>query len=151
MKQRFRSILALVLVVISTFLVSCSSPKEVVKKVTYTPAQVEQIQHYVADIQELRDRMLRIPPLVQREDWSGVKSIIHGPLGDLRFKMINVSRLLDPTAQEDARTSSKEIFGHLVKIDEAAQVQDKSKALKNYNDALADFDAFLKLIPNQPA
>jgi photosystem II protein PsbQ len=139
--------LALVLAAIATFLVSCSSPSQIAEKITYTPAQLEQIQKYSDELGVLRDRMLNIPPWVQKDEWNNVKTFIHGPLGELRFKMINLTRFLAPSAQEEARTLSKDVFGHLILIDEAAQTGDKNKALRNYNEALADFDAFFQLIP----
>ncbi|MBE9181020.1 photosystem II protein PsbQ [Oculatella sp. LEGE 06141] len=151
MPTRVRSILGLLLAVLTTFLVSCSSPTEVVEKITYTPNQLEQIHKYTEDLQTLREQMLTIPPLVQKGNWNDVKTFIHGPLGELRFKMLNLSRFLTPKAQEKARTISKEVFGHLVLIDEAAQTGDARKALQNYNGVLADFDAFLELIPPEAA
>lgn len=145
---RFRSILALVLAVITTFLVSCGGPTPTAQAPTYSTAQIEQIQRYSEDLEILRERLLSIPPLVQSSQWNDVKTLIHGPLGELRFKMLNLARLLDPKSQEEASAVSKEVFGHLVNIDEATQTEDSAKALRNYNEVLKDFDAFLDLIPD---
>jgi len=49
---RYRSILSLIIVIVATFLVSCGSPP---KALTYTAAQIEQIQQYVPDMVALRD------------------------------------------------------------------------------------------------
>jgi len=45
---RYRSILSLIIVIVATFLVSCGSPT--VKALTYTAAQIEQIQQYVLSL-----------------------------------------------------------------------------------------------------
>jgi hypothetical protein len=46
------------------------------------------------------------------------------------------------------KEKAKEVFEHLIAIDEAAQTRDSAKATKNYQAALRDFDAFFQLIPN---
>ena len=145
--KRLQSILILCLVLMTTLLVSCGSPT--VAKPTYTETQLEQIQKDAAGIQALRDRMLELPPLVQQKEWIDVGNFIHGPLGELRVKMSYLSRSLLPDAQQPALKSAKDVFGHINLIDEAAQSRDAAKALKNYNEALKDFDAFFSLIPNQ--
>lgn len=144
---RYQSVLAFVLAGIAAFLVSCSSPAVTAKAPTYTDAQLAQIEQYAVDVQELRDRLLEIPPLVQAQRWRDVETFIHGPLGELRVKMSNLTRSLAPELQSDARAAAREVFEHLIAIDEAAQARDNRKALSNYNGALADFETFLKFIP----
>jgi photosystem II protein PsbQ len=145
----YRSILSLVLVAVTVFLVSCGGAPTQAKTISYSPADLELIQRYTSNIKELRDRMLEIPPLVRQQRWRDVETFVHGPLGELRLKMNGVTRLLDASVQEEARSYSKNVFGHLVKIDEAAQLRDARQLLTNYNGALEDFDAFLALIPQE--
>lgn len=146
---RYRSILTCVLVLITTLLVSCGNPTTV-KGPLYTSEQLEQIQHYTEEVQTLRDRMLELPPLVQQKKWTDVESFIHGPLGELRTRMSRLARTLEPKAsQQSALEAAKDVFGHLIAIDEAAQNRDSNKALLNYNEALKDFDAFLQLVPGE--
>jgi photosystem II protein PsbQ len=145
--RRFRSILALCLVLVTILLVSCGSPTSVAKGPLYTDVQLTQIQKSAVDIQELRDRLLELPPLIQANDWVDVGAFIHGPLGELRAKMARLSRALVPDAQISASKSAKDVFGHLNAIDEAAQTRDVQKALRNYNEALKDFDVFFSQIP----
>ncbi|NJO43682.1 MAG: photosystem II protein PsbQ [Cyanobacteria bacterium CRU_2_1] len=147
---RFRSILAAVLAVILIVFVIGSYPAEAAKAkapYTYTPEQLEQINRSTADLQELRDRLLELPPLIQQNDWVDVKNFIHGPLGELRAKMVRLSRNLAPDAQKAATKTAKDVFGHLIAIDEAANSLDSTKAFRNYNELLKDFDAFFQLIP----
>lgn len=145
---RYRSILALILAAITSFVVGCGSPTPTAKGPLYTTAQLEQIQHAADDIQALRDQLLELPPLIQQKEWIEVESFLHGPLGELRAKMSRLSRSLTPKAQQGALDAAKEVFEHLVAIDEAAQASDVNKALKNYNQALQDFEAFFELIPS---
>jgi photosystem II protein PsbQ len=150
-KEVVRPILSLLLVAVTLFLVSCGGTPTEVKTTQYSAADLEQIQRYTTDIQELRDRLLEIPPAVRQENWRDIQTLIHGPLGELRFKMSNVTRFLNASVQEEARSSSKNVFEHLVKIDEASEIRDSRQLLKNYNGVLEDFDAFLSLIPKESA
>lgn len=145
---RYRSLIALILVAVTSLLVSCSSPTSTAKAPTYTTDQLAQIQQYNTRLQSFRDRMLELPPLVQQKRWTDVVSLIHGPLGEIRATMLRLSRNLLPSEQKAAETAAKETFEHLIAIDEAAQAQDGIKALRNYNELLKDFDAFIEKIPS---
>lgn len=145
---RYRAVLSLVLVAIATFLFSCSSPSATVKGPTYSADQFAQIQQATETVENLRQRMLEIPPLVQQGRWVDVQTFIHGPLGELRFRMNNLARMLEPKVQKQALQTAKDVFGHLNLIDEATLTRDSRKALLNYNEALRDFEEFYKLLPS---
>ncbi len=149
--SRFRSILAICLAAITTLLVSCSNPSVTVKEPGYTVAQLEQIQQYTTDVEALRDRLQDIPSLVRTQKWNDVSSLIHGPLGELRTKMTRLARTLKPDAQKQALTVAQDIFDHLIAIDEASRDEDSRRILRNYNEAIADFDAFFLLAPQPSA
>jgi photosystem II protein PsbQ len=144
---RYRSVLALILVIVTTFLVSCSSPSAVKVPPTYSTAQIEQIQAYIPDMQALRDRMKEIPTLLQRREWIDIGNFVHGPLAELRYKMNYVTRKLLPEDQEKARDLTRDFFDQLVKIDQAAESGDARKVISNYQEALSDIDSFLNLLP----
>lgn len=143
---RYRSILTFILVVLTTVLVSCGGPT-VAKGPIYTAAQLEQIQRYSTDIQTLRDRMSELSALIEAQQWNDVESFIHGPLGELRVRMARLSRSLEPKVQQQAQTTAKDVFNHLIAIDEAAQTRNFDKATGNYREALRDFESFFQLIP----
>lgn len=144
---RYRSILSLILLIVATFLVSCSSPSAAKAPPTYTAAQVEQVQQYVPDLVALRDRMNEIPTLIQRRNWVDVSNFIHGPLGELRLKMTYITRNLLPKDQESARQATRDLFNDLVKIEQAAEESNSQAALRSYQAALADINKFLQLVP----
>lgn len=148
---RYRSILSVMLVIVATFLISCSSPSAVKLPQTYTVSQIDLIQRSVPEILTLRDRMSKeLKTLIQRRDWIDVSNFIHGPLGELRLDMINISRSLLPKDQELARQATRDLFDHLVKIDQAAKEGQYQPVTLNYREALADIDTFLQLVP-QPS
>ena len=148
---RFRSILTVLLTVAIVFLLASGNPAVAARtssQPTYTPAQLEQIQRYAIDVDELRDRVAELPTLIQQQKWVDVKSLIHGPLGELRAKMFRLSRSLDPKAQKTAQKISKEVFEHLEAIDEAAGLRNTTKAFREYNEVLKDLDALFGLLPS---
>ena len=145
---RYRSILSLMLVIVATFVVSCSSPSAVKLPQTYTVSELELIQRSMPEILTLRDRMSKeLQTLIQRRDWINVSNFIHGPLGELRLEMINISRSLLPPEQDKARQLTRALFDNLVKVDQAAKDGQPQKVMQNYQKALADIDNFLKLVP----
>ena len=140
--------MALALAAITVFLVSCSGAP-VAKGPLYSDAQLEQIQAYTVGVNKLRDRLLELPAKVQAEDWTEVSSFIHGDLGELRTRMSGLARNLAPQkTQTAALAAAKDVFGHLNEIDEAATERNPSKALKNYNAVLQDFEVYLKYLPS---
>lgn len=144
--SRFRSLISVVLVLFTVFLVSCSSPTP--KAFVYTPEQTAAIQRYSNDIQSSRDLMLsKLAVLIQDQNWVDVGSFIHGPLGELRTRMTNLSRNLAPDLQPQAREAAKDVFEHLNRIDEAATEKNFAKAATNYREAVKDINAFLELLP----
>lgn len=145
---RYRSILSLMLVIVATFLVSCSSPSAVKLPQTYTVSELELIQRSMPEIITLRDRMSNeLQALIQKRDWIDVSNFIHGPLGELRLEMINISRSLLPPAQDKARQLTRDLFDDLVKVDQAAKEGQYQKVIQNYREALTDIDNFLQLVP----
>jgi photosystem II protein PsbQ len=146
---RSRSILSLILAMVAVFLISCGGPTVTKAPLTYTPAQIEQIQEYAPTLIALRDRMSEIPVLIQRRDWIGVRNFIHGPLGELRLKMTYITRNLLPTEQKAARQITRELFDDLVKVEQSIEESSTSGAVRNYQAAFADINKFVELIPKQ--
>lgn len=144
---RQRSILSLLLVLLTTFLISCGSPSAAVAPPTYTAAQLEQIQEYVPEIQSVRDRSKELENLIQKNEWIKVGNFIHGPITEARLTMTYVIPSLLPKDQTTARQITRDFLNHLVKIDQAATAGNTQLALSNYQDAYADIDKFLQLLP----
>jgi photosystem II protein PsbQ len=141
----FRPILSLLLAFVAVFIVSCSDGQ--VKAPTYTPDQIVKIEAAKANVTALRDRFPELATLIEERNWNDVKSFIHGPLGEIRSRMSGLSRQLLPEAQEKALAASKEMFLHLNKIDQAADLNDYTLAIRNYAEAVKDFNTFSSFLP----
>lgn len=145
---RQRSIISLILVFLATFLISCGSPTTAVVPPTYTAAQLEKIQTYLPDIQAVSDRADELKSLIQKRDWINVGNFIHGPITEARLTLTYVTPNLLPKDQPTARQLTRDLFNHLVKIDQAANDGNAPLALSNSQAAFTDIDKFLKLLPD---
>lgn len=138
---------ALALCLVLMMGVSQVEAAKVKKPLTYAPDQLEQIQKYATELQVMRDRLPELGLLVEQQDWTFARNLIHGPLGELRVKMQNVSRNLLPDAQPGARKLAKEVFNDLIALDLAAQNSKAAVAQREYSASVRDFDSFLALVP----
>lgn len=145
---RLRSILSLILVLVTTLLVSCGGPSATVVPPTYTPEKIEQLQVFVAPIEAAREQMSVLEGFIAKDNWIDTQTFIHGPLGLLRQQMTTLSRDLLPKDQKKASQLAKEVFGHLEGLDVAAKDRNYGEAVTQYREALKDFDAFLDLVPS---
>lgn len=146
---KIRSIVsaALALLMVLVMGVGQVEAAKVKKPLTYVPEQIEQIQGYATELQAMRDRLPELGLLIQQRDWTFARNLIHGPLGELRIKMQNVSRNLLLDAQPAARTLAKNVFNDLTALDLAAQNSNAGAAQREYSAVVKDFDAFLALVP----
>lgn len=143
----YRSILAGILALFTVVLVSCGSPQAKAPP-TYSAEQIAQIQTSASRLEGMRDRMSELEELIESKNWPYVDMFIHGPLGTLREQTSRIGRNLLPNDRKAAADTAKDLFGHLEAIDAAANDDDYYQAVRNYNESLADFDAFLDLIPS---
>jgi len=147
MNRLFRSLLSMVLVVVTTLLVSCSSPATAKIPTTYTPEKIESLKVQLEPIKAVRERMTELGSLVQDENWTDVRDLIHGPLGFLRQDMRYLSEKLLPSDQQKAKQLASDLFTDLVQLDSAAKDRNYGVAVGKFNQAVKDFDAFLDTIP----
>jgi photosystem II protein PsbQ len=144
--RSYRSVLALILAMVATFLVSCGSPK-VSKAPTYTTEQITQIRQLASSVAALRDKMPVLEDKIQNRNWTDVGTYIHGPLGELRRNVSYLTRELLPNDQKAASEPAKDLFNRLQNIDAAATKGKYDVAVQNYQAALKDFDDFLQRLP----
>lgn len=144
----FRPILSLVLVFVTTFLVSCSSPTQAKIPTVYTPEKIAQLQSFREPIASAQEQMETLKGFIQAGNWTDTRTFIHGPLGGLRQQMTIVSRKLLVKDQKTAQNLAKELFGHFDRIDAAAKDRNSIAAQEQYLEAVKDLDAFLALIPS---
>ena len=145
---KYRSAVAFILMLITVMFVSFSGVAEA-KPLSYTTAQVEEIQTYAAEVSALRDRLPELATLVEKQNWTFVRNFIHGPLGELRTKMAYISRSLLPADQVKARDRARDTFKSLVAIDAAAEKEDYKAAVRSLDKTIKGLDSFLELVPSK--
>ena len=148
MMRLFRPILSIMLVLVTTLLVSCSSPNKAKIPTVYSPEQITQLQRFRAPIAEARKEMDTLLGFIQDENWVDTRTLIHGPLGGLRQDMAIVSKKLLQKDQKTARSLARELFNDFDRIDEAAKDREPAKVKAAYGRAIQDFDAYLDLVPS---
>jgi photosystem II protein PsbQ len=141
-----RSILPLILVIITTLLVSCGGAVAKAPP-TYTPEKLQLIETYAIPLKEAKEKMSTLKGFIDEENWVNTRSFIHGPLGGLRKEMGTLSRSLLPNDQKPAEGLAKDLFAHFEALDAAALDKDSSGVASQYKAALKDLDSFLDLIP----
>ena len=142
-----RSLLSLMLVLVATVLVSCSGPTASVPEV-YTPEKLETIKIYRIPVDIAKKEIFTLSGLIGDENWTDVKSVIHGPLGLLRRDLRYLSEALLPDDKAKSLEISEDLFLRLENLDAAADEKNYSNAIAAYNKAIADLDAYVQLIPN---
>jgi photosystem II protein PsbQ len=144
----FRPLISLLLVCIAVLVVSCSDGN--VKAPTYSTETLTKIQLASSGVEKIKERLPELDSYIKKQDWTNVRSFIHGPLGELRTRMVGVSKELLPAQRTQSLAIGKEIFVHLNKIDAAAADNNQALAATNYTEALKDFAAFNELLPELP-
>lgn len=145
--KMLRGFLSLVLILVTTLLVSCSSPTEAKIPTIYTPEKIANLQLYVKPVTTAREKMDTLKGFIDSENWIDTRTFIHGPLGELRQDLSIISGKLLPKDQDTARNTAKELFLHFDRLDAAAKDRSSGVAQAQYIEAVKDFDAFLNLIP----
>ena len=141
-----RSILPVILMLVTTLLVSCGGPTASAPP-TYTPEKLAQIQTYRISVDRARDRMSELSDLIAAEDWVDTRNFIHGPLGLLRRDMTYLSNALLEEDTKQALPLAKEVFNGLDDIDAAAKESNYPAAANEFKQVISNFDAYLDLIP----
>ena len=145
--KTFRTLLSLVLVLVTTLLVSCSSANQVKIPTVYTPEKIAQLQIFAEPVNEARENMNTLKEFIETKNWVDTRTFIHGPLGGIRQSMTTLSRKFLPQDQKLAKQIAQDFFVHLERIDAAAKERNATLAENQYVEAIKDFDAFLNLIP----
>lgn len=144
--KRLQTILTtLLLTLCASLLVACSNP--VAEAPVYTPGQIAEVQRYEAAVLTSYDRFNELPGLLESKSWTNLRNIIHGPLGELRREMDNLSSVLLKSDKTQAQKLTGSFFQHLESLDNAAKLQEVDRADTLLNLAESDFKAFLKLLP----
>lgn len=142
-----RSIVSVILVLLTSALVSCSSPTQAKIPTVYTPEKIAQLQIYAEPIETAREKMTTLKGFIESQNWVDTRTFIHGPLGELRQDMRTLASKLLPKEEKEALKASQDLFIHFERIDAAAKERNSSLAESQFMEALNDFETFLDLIP----
>jgi photosystem II protein PsbQ len=148
---RFRALLSCLFAMVAFVLVSCGGPTTVAVPPTYTEAQLQKIQQYLPEIQSATARLDKLGDAIQSQNWQEVRSTIRGPFGSMIEDFKYVTSHLLPADQKVAREVSRNIFKDFIDIDQAAVATNVEGALRGFDSAAKDIEAFLDVLPEMPA
>jgi photosystem II protein PsbQ len=138
---------SVIVALFAVVLVGCSGPAKVAIPITYSDAQIQQIQQYVPKILSAKERMVNLEKEISERDWQEAQAIMRGPLGEMLQEMKYLSRNLLPQDQKNAQVATRSLFEDFIGVDAAASNNDVSEALREFDSALRDIDQFLGTIP----
>jgi photosystem II protein PsbQ len=145
-----RSLLALLLVGLTTFLTGCGGDM-VQAPPTYTPEKIAAIDRALVTVEEVRDRLPELEGYVNKSDWNNVGSFLHGPLGGLRATLGYLDRSLLLEKDQDIATELAEsLFTDIERLDAASSEGVPSFAKEALAEIEKDFEAYLNYIPREP-
>jgi len=144
----YRSLMAVVLVAIAAFTVSCGGVAEAPP--TYTPEKIAQIQIYAGRIEKSQDRLPELLGYIDAENWNNMDNFIHGPLGELRTQMLRLSNQLLEAEKAKVVVLAEEVAEDLEDMSVAIEEYNKTEVYNAYNAFAQDLDDLLKVVPTEP-
>jgi photosystem II protein PsbQ len=149
--SKYRSFLATALAFVMVLCLTFASPAQAKgksKAKVYTSEQITEIQGYAGEVNVMCDRITtELKDLVVKEDWIFMRNFIHGPLGELRLKMLTIAKDLFPDTQAKARDLAKDTFTALTQLDRAGADKDARVANRAFKDLVKTLDEFNALLP----
>lgn len=101
---------------------------------------------YRQRVQVLRDRLETLQTFVDQENWTTIRTYIHGPLGEVRRDVGYITRSLDAKQRQIAKEITSRLFADLVKLDFAARDRNLAATQETYNATRQEFDRLLSLV-----
>jgi photosystem II protein PsbQ len=102
----------------------------------------------LARLVEIKEKFGRLEEYVVAQNWTTIKTYIHGPFGGVRQDIRLATAGLSPKERAVAKTLTKEFVGDLVKIDFAASDRDIDSTEAAFDRAKQDFEQLVALIEN---
>lgn len=96
----------------------------------------------------IKERFSKLENYVIAQDWTTIKTYIHGPFGEVRQDIRLATAGLSPKERAVAKTLTKKFVDDLVKIDFAASDRDVDRTETAFDLARQDFEQLVDLIEN---
>ena len=144
---KLRSRLLAAIAAIAFFLVGCGGSGKVLPPVTYSEGQIQQIQEYIPNILQAKERMADLSAEIDEQDWQEAQAIMRGPLGEMLQEMKYLSGHLLEQDKTAAQTFTRSLFEDFIGIDGAAASKNVNDARRSFDSALRDLDQFLGTVP----
>ena len=102
----------------------------------------------LARLMIIKERFSKLENYVVAQDWTTIKTYIHGPFGEVRQDIRLATAGLSPKERAVAKNLTKKFVDDLVKIDFAASDRDVDRTETAFDLARQDFEQLVDLIEN---
>ena len=96
-----------------------------------------------------RDRLPELATLVNEQDWTFTRNLIHGPMQEVSREMLYINQHLLPADRAEATERANNLKTALAQLDEAAVQQDGDKLRKAYIKVASGFGLYAQILPEQ--
>jgi photosystem II protein PsbQ len=96
-----------------------------------------------------RNRLPELATLVNQQDWTFTRNLIHGPMQEVGRQMLYINQRLLPADQPEANKLANQLKTALANLDEAARLQDGEKLRKGYIAVASGFGKYAQILPQQ--
>ena len=141
--QRFA--LICLVAVLSFSLAACGSSSSAT---VLSADDIASIQTQAEGFQRSRDRLDDLGTLVRNDDWTYIRNLIHGPMGEVGRQTMLITQQLPKGQRAEARAAMNELKQHMAALDEAARLEDGSASRREFAKLVVGFLGFYQAIPD---
>ena len=105
------------------------------------------IRRQAAAFVQTEQRLPELANLVNEENWTFTRNLIHGPMQEVGRQMLYINQRLDKSQRKEADRITRNLKQALAELDEAARLQDSEQLQRSYDAVAAGFEAYSELIP----
>ena len=107
------------------------------------------VRRQAAAFMEAKSRLPELARLVNEDNWTFTRNLIHGPMQEVGREMLYINQSMERSDRKQADKLAKSLKSALADLDEAARSQDPLRMQKAYISVAAGFGAYSNLIPEE--
>ena len=111
------------------------------------PADLAVIRRQAAAFKTAEQRLPELVLLVDNDDWTYTRNMIHGPMQEVGREMLYINQRLGREERKQASKLASNLKNALADLDEAARLQDSSCMQKALSAVVSGFEAYSEIIP----
>lgn len=148
LRSALRRLMLLALAAVLSFGLAACDGNGNRKASSISPEDMALISRQAAGFQAAKDRLPELASLVNGQDWTFTRNLIHGPMHEVGREMSYINQRLLPGDRAGASKLADQLKTALAELDEAARLQDGDRLRKAYIKVASGFGAYAEVIPS---